>query len=391
MYYSVATLIDIAKSNILIGQGARLSAFSSDPANDLALCVQAPGLVLSLVGKGRLRLHFHCHAWSGRAHVLAGSQVIVVELFSADPTERWVEIALPDETPSDLTVTLLAECHPEAQSAQAWVRGIEFETRQHWHPAVIPVTRTCDIAVGRVGTFLIPRFDEVIGKSIKNTGVWAGTDLDFFADKIGPGDTVLDIGANIGHHTVFFSKAVGPSGKVIGFEPQLNIFRYASANAVMNGCANTTILQGCLGDAEGETRMASISYDQETNFGALGVSIGEDPFGELVPVWTLDGLLERGILTVDRIDFVKIDVQSFELYVLRGAERTFRMYKPTIFLEISPYWMKERGYDYNEIYELLRQIGYDFYHFQHGAGIVDGVRQWSGSKSEEWDVVCTPL
>ena len=91
------------------------------------------------------------------------------------------------------------------------------------------------------------------------------------------------------------------------------------------------------------------------------------------------------------IDFVKIDVQSFELFVLRGAYKTLQTYKPKIFLEISPYWMKERGYNYTEVYDLLREVGYGFSHFHEGAGLIDGVRQWSGTKSEEWDVFCEPL
>lgn len=391
MYYSATALIDVAQSAVRIGQDTSLLAFTPNTADGLALCAEAPGVVLSIAAKGHVRLHFHCHAWSGQAQVVAGSQHSVTDLFADQPTERWVDVYLPADTSRELVVILLVERNPHSQGVQAWLRGIEFEIRQDWHPAVMPVTRTTDIAAGKVGTFLVPRFDEVIGTSIKNTGVWAESDLAFFAENIQPGDTVLDIGANIGHHTVFFSKTVGPAGKVIGFEPQLTIFRFASANAVLNGCSNVTILQGCLGDTEGEVRMDSISYEQQTNFGALGVSIGDDSTGELVPVWTLDALLERGTIAVDKIDFVKIDVQSFELYVLRGAKEMLRKYKPKIFLEISPFWMKQRGYEYTEIYALLREAGYGFYHFQHGAGLVDDVRQWSGSKSEEWDVVCTPL
>lgn len=388
MYYSATAILDLASEAFRIGQHVRLERFTANPGDGRALLAPTPGLVACIKVKGALRIHFHCHAWSGQVRVSSASSEVVVDLYSPEPEEKWVDIQGEKGELGDVVITLTADRNADSRGAQAWIRGLAFGEVQNWHPPVLPISRSTDVALGEVGTYLVPHHDEVIGNSIKNLGVWAENDLNFFAGQISEGDTVLDIGANIGHHTVYFSKAVGPTGQVIAFEPQLAIFRYASANAVVNGCSNISILQGCLGDSEGEVRMASVSYDEQTNFGALGVSIGNDESGERVPTWTLDGLIERGVVQVSKIDFVKIDVQSFELFVLRGAINTFRTFKPKIFLEISPYWMKERGYDYTEVYGLLRELGYGFTHFHDGAGIVDGVRQWSGSKSEEWDVFC---
>lgn len=390
MYYSANALGELAKDAIRIGQHVRLEQFTANPGDGRALLAPAPGMVVWLKATGALRIHFHSHAWSGQVRVSSANSEFVIDLFSPEPREQWVDVPGADATPQDVVVTLLTDRNPDARSAQAWIRGIDFKDAQEWHPSVLPISRNTDVALGKVGSILVPHHDEVIGNAIKNIGVWAENDLNFFGEHIREGDTVLDIGANIGHHTVYFSKTVGRAGQVISFEPQLAIFRYASANAVVNGCSNVTLLQGCLGDAEGEVRMAAVSYDEQTNFGALGVSIDEDERGELVPTWTLDGLIDRGTVRLSKIDFVKIDVQSFELFVLRGAYNAFRTFKPKIFLEISPYWMKERGYDYTEVYDLLREIGYRFSHFHEGAGVINGVRQWSGSKSEEWDVFCEP-
>lgn len=391
MYYSATALQELAREAFRTGEKVKLASFSANPGDGHALSALAPGLLFCLKSRGALRLHFHSHAWSGQVRVSAGASNIVVDLLSPEPGSRWVDVPASENGAGDVVVTLPSGSHPDALGSQAWLRGIAFDRVQDWQPSVLPITRTTDVALGKIGTFLVPHHDAVIGNSIKNLGVWAEDDLEFFARHINEGDTILDIGANIGHHTVYFSKAVGRTGQVISFEPQLAIFRYASANAVVNGCDNVTILQGCLGDAEGQVRMPPVSYDEQTNFGALGVSIRDDERGELVPTWTLDALLERGTLQVAKIDFVKIDVQSFELFVLRGAHKTLQTYKPRIFLEISPYWMKERGYDYTEVYDLLREIGYRFSHFHEGAGLIDGVRQWSGTKSEEWDVFCEPM
>src|SRR5207253_3144389 len=102
-------------------------------------------------------------------------------------------------------------------------------------------------------------------------------------------------------------------------------------------------------------------YDREgLHFATLGISTRphlQSAAGELVPLDSLDGFLaEQGL---GRLDFVKIDVQTFELFVLRGAAQSLERFRPRLLVEISPFWMKEvNGYDYQEIYSLLAGLGY---------------------------------
>jgi FkbM family methyltransferase len=391
MYYTTSMLRSLAPSHYLPSIGVELRSFgvnSADPLADL-MRDRSDHIILHCIGKGRV--HFHKHAWSGGASIVEGGVLTEHSLFASKADECWIDFGIEPGRPVTALIFPMSKCDPSALGEQVWLRGVEFFERQPWQGDAFPLSDFADFRFGAVGSLIVPHMDAVIGQSIKNTGSWAPKDLALFKTLVAPGDVVLDIGANIGHHTVFFSSLVGSEGKVIAFEPQLEIFRFASANLALNGCRNTTLMQGCLGNEVGEVYMAPISYEEANNFGALSVASTHQPSGgEAVPVWTLDTLVSGGKVDLNRIDFMKIDVQSFELFVLQGAESAIGRFKPKIFLEIAPHWMKLAGYSYTKIYELLKMFGYRFEHFDDGAGIVSGIRQWSGQITEEWDVLCLP-
>lgn len=388
MYYSTSNLRELAGNYYTPGPQVGQKAVSTEPTQGVADAMIAAGQMIHIRCIGRCRLHFHSHAWSGIAQILGGVAPVEQDMFSQDPAEQWIEIGDDSEQLNDFVIVSKNEKNTLSQGWEIFLRGIEFASVQPWHPTALPISDAADVIRGTVGTFLIPHLDEQIGRSIKNTGIWAKHDIDFFESKISSGDVVLDIGANIGHHSVYFSKKVGPGGKVFSFEPQVEMFRFASANLVINQCHNTKLLQTCLGNECGDVRLSPLSYNLVANFGALGVSLPGEDGGELVPVATLDSLIESSKIDIERLDFIKIDVQSFEIFVLLGAVNTIKRFKPKIFLEISPYWMEKRGYSYEEIYKLLFDMNYKIKHFHDGFGIEDDIRKWSGRKTEEWDVFC---
>ena len=94
------------------------------------------------------------------------------------------------------------------------------------------------LTYGRRGRFYVNLFDEFIGKSLRRYGEWAESELELLERYIKPGDVIVDIGANIGTHTVAFAQLVGPRGLVIAFEPQARIFQLLCANVVANDLGN---------------------------------------------------------------------------------------------------------------------------------------------------------
>jgi len=207
----------------------------------------------------------------------------------------------------------------------------------------------------------LPKKDTGVSRAIDETGSWGIGDVALFKSLIKPGQTVVDAGAHIGHHSVVFSKAVGPRGRVLSFEPQSYLFNLLCANLALNGCRNCVPFRVALGEAGGTLRMASLDYEIANNFGSLCISAVHPEWatGEEVEVTTLDAVLSTRKL---QPDFIKIDVQTFELFVLRGAQQTLRDFRPIVWVEISPYWMSEvNSYDYREIYGFLRRAGYNLF------------------------------
>lgn len=235
------------------------------------------------------------------------------------------------------------------------------------------------------GRFLVVANDSGISHAILETGSWAPADVGLFRRLVRPGQTVVDIGANIGHHSVVFSKLVGEGGRVISIEPQAFLFNVLCANLALNDCFNARGYQVAFGDRDGATKMLPIDYNQEGNFGALGLSTHSDWLtGEKVQITTLDKFLATH--AIERVDFIKLDVQTFELFVLQGATETLRSSAPALFIEISPYWMlRMSDYDYREIYRLLADHGYEIYDKQFRR--VETDRHQATDENTEWDVV----
>jgi len=135
------------------------------------------------------------------------------------------------------------------------------------------------------------------------------------------GDIVFNVGAYVGDTALWFSKAVGPQGKVYAFEPEPSNFAKLKANLERNNVTNVVPLQLALSENEGETKFS----------GSGGASaIAETASGTIVKVTTLDRFVETNKLP--RVDFIKMDVEGHELKVLAGASGTIRTFKPSLAL-----------------------------------------------------------
>nr|NGX37505.1 hypothetical protein [Chlamydiota bacterium] len=137
-----------------------------------------------------------------------------------------------------------------------------------------------------------------------------------------PGTIAIDLGAHIGIHTLTMSKQVGPKGKVLAFEPQWKIFRELYHNVRLNNCSENVIL---LPLAVGERKkLVEMSIADPLNEG--GTAIGKG--GNWVQMIPLDSL------KLDNVSFIKMDVERYELNVLKGAKKTLLRNKPIIVFEI---------------------------------------------------------
>lgn len=178
----------------------------------------------------------------------------------------------------------------------------------------------------RYGQVLYNKHDMYIGKSIEQYGEYSYGESQFFEVFARPGYTVLDVGANIGFHTLCFARSVGPSGKVYAFEPQRIIFQTLCANMALNSFTNVYCSHAAVGKKSGSVVVPLLDYGQKNNFGGLGL---EEKYqqGESVPLITIDSL------NLSSCHCIKIDVEGMEIGVLEGARQTLKKHHPILYVE----------------------------------------------------------
>ncbi len=177
----------------------------------------------------------------------------------------------------------------------------------------------------RHGLFMYNLNDLFVGRGMDIYGEWCEAELACLGQILKNGDVVIDVGANIGTHTVFFSKKVAAEGMVYAFEPQRITFEFLCANLALNGLLNVVPLQNGAGDQHGEIIVPVLNPSVAQNFAAL--KIEGHVAGDLVKVVPLD------VLDLKRCNLIKIDVEGMELKVLHGAEKTIRDHRPFLFVE----------------------------------------------------------
>jgi FkbM family methyltransferase len=153
-----------------------------------------------------------------------------------------------------------------------------------------------------------------------------------FGHLVGPGDRCLDVGANIGVHTVRLGKLVGPAGQVIAIEPDPELARRNAANAALNGLDQVTVVQAAASDRAGQRVTLYRAADADAN--RARASLFPYPYltGRAAPVRTV---------TVDEaaggpVALIKIDVEGHEAAVVAGAAATIAASAPAIVFEYAP-------------------------------------------------------
>lgn len=160
--------------------------------------------------------------------------------------------------------------------------------------------------------------DMYIGRSLDVYGEWTWEEIErtrHYAHGV-----VADVGANIGTHTLAYAKT---AEKVIAIEPQYIVYQTLMANLALNCIENVLPLCCACGAKDGSVHMLDdLDYHQENNYGSL--PIGNE--GALIGMIRLDSLNLSP-------DFIKIDVEGYELEVLQGAQETIKRAWPVLYVE----------------------------------------------------------
>uniref|UniRef100_A0A831U6P4 FkbM family methyltransferase n=1 Tax=Geobacter metallireducens TaxID=28232 RepID=A0A831U6P4_GEOME len=200
-----------------------------------------------------------------------------------------------------------------------------------------------------------------VDREILSKGIFEPESTYWVSHIVKEGMTVLDVGANFGYFTVQFSKLVGTTGQVYAFEPSNHFHRRLTEHLDLNGCTNVTVLKMGLSDVK---RDLQLLIDDSTATLYWHDDAKKPVATETIHLETLDSYIESTGL--NKIDFIKIDIDGAEPQFIRGAQKTLRKYRPILLIEFAQLVLMAAGSDVPALAKQLKDLGYTFYSERNG-------------------------
>jgi FkbM family methyltransferase len=192
-----------------------------------------------------------------------------------------------------------------------------------------------------------------------------------FQRLLEPGAVAVDVGANVGAHTLTFARLVGPTGRVLAFEPNPAIRDRLVNNVNLNGLKQTTVYGCALGAAAAtlDLRVPSATSAEASNPGLASLVALDTPHDLVkVTVRSLDDVVADAQL--QRVDLVKIDVQGYESHTLQGMRETIARFSPAIIFEFEDWAWQRTGATFAEVAKWFQSAGYAFWKINRRTGRV---------------------
>jgi FkbM family methyltransferase len=232
------------------------------------------------------------------------------------------------------------------------------------------IVRTARTAVGLPSDQVLLKRDGVAWRLDLKEGIDFGMYLGLYERSttmairrwLRSGNVVLDVGANIGTHTLELARQVGSTGKVFAFEPTFFAYSKLLQNLALNPHLADIVRAEQLMLASSEnTSTESLVYSSWPLVGKDSVHskhLGRLQTTEGARTTSLDTYLTRaGVLSVD---FIKLDVDGHECEVLEGAQKCLEKFRPKILMEVAPYCLRDRGGSLARLIAILCRWGYRF-------------------------------
>jgi FkbM family methyltransferase len=202
----------------------------------------------------------------------------------------------------------------------------------------------------RYGMMIYNNSDVWVGRSIEKFGEFSESEVQVFRDAIKEGDVVLDVGANIGCHTVAFSRLVGNAGLVYAFEPERLNFNTMCGNIAINNIMNVFPYQKAVGSNSGFILVPELDQNLTVNFGGLTL-IGDY---SKCPNYKVE-IIKIDDMSFSKLNFIKMDIEGMERFAIEGAKNTINQFKPILYVE------DDREENHAELIGLLKSINYKCY------------------------------
>ena len=181
-------------------------------------------------------------------------------------------------------------------------------------------------------------------------GGWEKTTIHFLKANVKKNDIVIEVGANIGAHTLLIGSLVGNGGSVIAVEPTDFALKKLRKNIDLNPqIKSIDVVDSIASDAE------ILIIDNLNSDWSLDST--QSPQRLKSEATTVDLIVDKYKCT--RVDLLKIDVDGYDFKVLKGSKNTIEKFKPNIFIELCEYTLKGKGDSVKDIFKFLFDYGYE--------------------------------
>lgn len=229
---------------------------------------------------------------------------------------------------------------------------------------IFPPPQTSDIKIIDTPCYFKIKVDlsKYLGHSIFWRGAHDWSTIFVLKNFVKNDDVIFDIGANIGEYTLYAASLINSNGKVYSFEPVQSVFNTLKQNVDLNSHLRNKII--CINKGLGNKKAILPIYDEQNNINEGLFSIHQKNFIQSkkiqdIEIDTLDNFVNEN--SIDKIDFIKIDVEGNELYVLQGAESCLKKLQPKLLIEMSEKNFNAAGYTKQNIFNFLESLGYSIH------------------------------
>ena len=175
----------------------------------------------------------------------------------------------------------------------------------------------------RHGLMTYPSNDGAIGPCLEKFGEWSEGENIIMSNFISEGDTIIDVGANIGTTVLSASKKVGQNGKVIAFEPQQLMSQCLNTNLTLNNITNVDVFNIALSSKDGWAKLNDSEFTESGRYGEAGIS----EHGTDIKTMKLDDLKLKSC------SLIKLDIEGHEWEALKGGNAFLSEYRPVVYME----------------------------------------------------------
>ncbi|MBS0537237.1 MAG: FkbM family methyltransferase [Proteobacteria bacterium] len=296
--------------------------------------------------------------------------------YHLDNLARWLTAHSPRI--ASAYAALLAPSVPKIRPRPGWRFAEEYYDRRLWLACRRGALWEAAKQQGAPFSLHLPWYDNTtVDVTLGNDnslclyvcGTFEPNEFAFLEGFLKPGMVFVDVGANDGYYTLFAARRVGSGGKVVAVEPSTRERINLRRNLAQNGLDNVSVVPAALGAAPGDADL-HLAQGVHSGHNTLGKFAHDDVTAvnlERVSVKTLDKVAAE--LNLQKVDFVKVDVEGAEASVVAGARTTLATMRPVMLLEINDGALCAQGIGAEALLEYLRrEFGYETLVFSPDTG-----------------------